>query len=117
MTKKKTEEEMKNIKPFDYTYQNNQKVEIHGKLLEAFIEFLNSEVQEERKIFYPEQVDEENLPDIQKTAENEEAKVFLTEKGRYVLNLYLDCMSIFADSIQNGVAVKKEQNKGMSRVD
>ena len=115
--KKLTEEEMKNVNPAEFTYNQEQTVEINAKLFEALIQTFQQEMQEERKVFYPEQLDEEGLPDIQKTAESEDGKVFLTDKGRYFLNIYLDLMTQKANDIQNGVAVKKEKNKSMSRVD
>ena len=115
--KKLTEEEMKNINPFEYTYGNEQTVEINAKLFEALIQVFSQEMQEERKVFYEEQLDKEGLPDIQKTAENQKAKVFLTDKGRYFLNFYMDLMGLHAENIQNGIAVEKEKQNEMKKVE
>lgn len=116
MSKKLTKEELKDVIPSDYTYGTTQEVKLNAKLFEACIHIFQQEMKEERKIFHPEQLDEEGLPDIQKTAESRESKVFYTDKGQYFLNLYLDLMSIHAYNIQEGVAVKKEEANGIKKV-
>lgn len=113
---KKTEEELKDINPFDYGYKPDQKVEVSGFLFAQMQKSLMDIMEDERREFFEEFEDEEGQADIKKTLENRKAKTFYTDRGRYFLRLYYEIMTEHGKNIEEGVAVPLEELK-MKKVD
>ena len=110
MSKKLTDKEMETVNPNSFTYKEGQKVEIDANLFEATIQAFRALTDKERKVYFEEVVTEEGISDIEKTMNNKEPKIFLTDEGRYFMGLHLDFLSLHFENIKQGKAISKEGN-------
>lgn len=126
MSKKKTQEELENSNPFDFTYEDGVKVEIEGSYLEELIRVTKTAVDEETKVFFPEQytyVDEKGnevsadtkgarmVPDAYATVANRNSVNYLTPLGQVALRAHMLLLETHSQAVKSGKAVSKKELK------
>jgi hypothetical protein len=116
--------------PLDFTYGDNVKIEMEGRYLEEGIRVTNDIIEQERKVFFPEQrvyvkdgeevdVNTEGArlaPDAYATVAQSEAVTYYTKLGRLALRFHLLLLEVHAKNVEAGKAITKEEAVKQSKM-
>ena len=126
MSNKKAEDK----NPLDFTYADDVKIEMEGRYLEEGIRVTNDIIEQERKIFFPEQrvyvkdgeevdVNTEGArlaPDAYATVAQSESVAYYTKLGRIALRFHLLLLEVHAKNVEAGKAITKEEAVKQSKM-
>lgn len=128
---KKDQKELENSNPFDFTYEDGVKVEIEGSYLEELIRVTNSVVEQETKVFFPEQkvfIDSEGnevkegtegarlVPDAYSTIANRNSVNYVTPLGQVALRAHMLLLEAHSEGVKSGKAISKEELKAKQQM-